>query len=88
MPTSMVELDATAVDVRTDSETLRVVLADGREVSAPLMWFPRLFSATQEQRSKWRLMGHGMGIAGMISTSISQSQVFCANTELTHFREI
>jgi hypothetical protein len=63
MPSSMVELDATAVDVSTDSETLRVVLADGREVSAPLMWFPRLFSASQEQRSKWRLMGHGIGIA-------------------------
>jgi hypothetical protein len=63
MPTSMVELDASAVDVSTDEETLRVVLADGRELSAPLMWFPRLFAATAEQRSKWRLMGHGIGIA-------------------------
>lgn len=63
MHTSMVELDASAVDVSTDEQTLRVVLADGRELSAPLMWFPRLFSATTEQRSKWRLMGHGIGIA-------------------------
>lgn len=63
MPISMVELDATAVGVSTDAETLRVILADGREVSTPLMWFPRLFSASQEQRSKWRLMGHGTGIA-------------------------
>ncbi len=63
MPISIVELDATAVDVSTDDETLHVVLADGRELSAPLMWFPSLFAATAEQRSKWRLMGHGMGIA-------------------------
>ena len=63
MPTSIVEMDANAVDVSTDAETLRVVLADGRELSAPLMWFPRLFTATPEQRAKWRLMGHGIGIA-------------------------
>jgi hypothetical protein len=62
MPIS-VELDATAVDVITDKETLRVFLADGREIVAPLMWFPPLMSATQEQRAKWRLMGHGTGIA-------------------------
>jgi hypothetical protein len=39
-----------------------VVLADGRELAAPLEWFPRLRDATPEQRAKWRLIGGGQGI--------------------------
>jgi len=62
MPTLQVEIDATAVGVETDDETLRVMLADGREISAPLLWFPRLLNATPEQRSHWRIIGHGIGI--------------------------
>ena len=63
MATLAVEVDATAVDVSVDDETLRVILADGRELSVPLMWFPSLLAATQEQRAAWRLMGRGIGIA-------------------------
>ena len=63
MPTSQLELDTTAVDVSTDEQTLRVVLADGREIITPLLWFPRLANATPEQLSAWRLIGHGIGIA-------------------------
>jgi hypothetical protein len=37
-------------------------LADGREVGAPLEWFPRLRQATAAQRVKWRLIGRGVGI--------------------------
>jgi hypothetical protein len=37
-------------------------MADGREVSVPLAWFPRLCAATPEQRANWRLIGHGQGI--------------------------
>jgi hypothetical protein len=62
MVTSQVEIDATAVDVQIDEATLRVILADGREISAPLLWFPRLAEATPEQRTQWRLIGHGVGI--------------------------
>jgi len=43
-------------------ERLIVTLADGRELSAPLAWFPRLLEATAEQRQKWRLLGRGRGI--------------------------
>jgi len=49
-----------SVDVTADA--LRVRLADGREVSAPLVWFPRLQQATPAQRSNWRLIGGGVGI--------------------------
>jgi len=62
MSTSAVELDATAVDVTTDDSSLRVVLADGRELTVPLEWFPRLRDATPEQRKNWRLIGRGQGI--------------------------
>ena len=62
MGTSAVEPDATAVDVTTDESSLRVVLADGRELAVPLEWFPRLRDATPEQRSNWRLIGRGRGI--------------------------
>ena len=62
MPISAVKLDATAVDVTVTEERLIVTLADGRELSAPLAWFPRLSEATAEQRRKWRLIGRGHGI--------------------------
>jgi len=57
-----IELDAAAVDVTTDDSSLRVVLADGRELAVPLEWFPRLRDATPEQRKNWRLIGRGQGI--------------------------
>jgi len=54
--------DAMALDIWCDTERLHVRLLDGREISAPLAWFPRLRDATMEQRSKWRLIGRGIGI--------------------------
>jgi hypothetical protein len=62
MPTSAVKFDATAVDVRVTDDQLFVVLADGRELAAPLAWFPRLTDATEAQRKNWRLIGRGQGI--------------------------
>ena len=62
MPTSAVEFDATAVDVKVTAEQLLVVLADGRELAAPLSWFPRLVAASDAQRKNWRLIGRGQGI--------------------------
>jgi hypothetical protein len=53
---------ADSVDVSCTDDELLVTLADGRRVSAPLEWFPRLLKATPEQRSKWRLIGGGVGI--------------------------
>lgn len=53
---------ALAVDVSVDSGTLDVVLADGRRLSAPLEWFPRLKNASEQQQANWRLIGAGVGI--------------------------
>ena len=53
---------ADAVDVSFTDDELVVTLVDGRRVSAPLAWFPRLLSATPDQRRNWRLIGRGVGI--------------------------
>ncbi len=57
-----VEVEPLAVEVNCTNDSLRVVLADGREVAAPLVWFPRLQKATLKERKNWRLIGGGMGI--------------------------
>ncbi|MFT3962861.1 DUF2442 domain-containing protein [Propionivibrio sp.] len=62
MSTLAVKLDAHAVDVAVDDAALRFVLADGREISAPLEWFPRLRDASASQRKNWRLIGQGIGV--------------------------
>jgi Protein of unknown function (DUF2442) len=51
---------ATAVAVTGD--TLTVDLTDGRRISAPLAWYPRLLHATSEERSNWQLVARGEGI--------------------------
>lgn len=56
------KLEPLAVDVFCTDDTIRVVLADSREISAPLVWFPRLQKATFEQKQNWRLIGGGVGI--------------------------
>ncbi len=62
MPTLAIKFDPSAVDVQTDDAVLRVTLADGRELAAPLEWFPRLRDATPDQRRHWRFIGRGQGI--------------------------
>lgn len=51
---------AKAVSITED--TLKVKLNDGRTISAPLNWFPRLLYGTPEERTNWRLIGQGEGI--------------------------
>ena len=62
MSTLAIRLDPHAVNVAIDDSALRFVLADGREISAPLEWFPRLRDASADQRSHWRLIGKGIGV--------------------------
>jgi hypothetical protein len=57
-----IKVEPLAIDVSFTSDMLHVVLADGREVSAPLAWFPRLQQATERQRRDWRLIAGGIGI--------------------------
>lgn len=49
-------------DVRLTEDLLSVDLIDGRTISVPLVWYPRLFHATAEQRANWQVSGGGYGI--------------------------
>lgn len=49
-------------DVHLGEHTLSVDLVDGRTITVPLAWYPRLLNATPEQRSNWRIAGAGFGI--------------------------
>ena len=62
MSTLAIKFEPLAVDVSFTEDALRVVLADGRELTAPLAWFPRLQKATSTQRKQWRPIGGGIGI--------------------------
>jgi hypothetical protein len=48
--------------VYVTGDTLTVELSDGRSISAPLAWYPRLSHATQQERGHWRLIGQGEGV--------------------------
>ena len=52
----------TALDVRVTSQRLTVELRDGRTVSVPVEWYPRLANATARERQRWELIGPGVGI--------------------------
>ena len=63
MSTSGTELrEAFAQRVTASDEALIVDLADGRTITVPLAWFPRLEHGTPTERANWRLIGGGVGI--------------------------
>jgi hypothetical protein len=49
-------------DVRFGEDTLAVDLMDGRTITVPLAWYPRLAGASPAQRAKWEICGAGFGI--------------------------
>lgn len=51
-----------AENITVTKDTLSVDLSDGRTISVPLAWFPRLLHSTPEERNNWRLIGKGHGI--------------------------
>jgi len=55
-------LDVIARAVVVGEDTLAVDLADGRSVTVPIAWFPRLAHGTTAERNHWRLIGNGEGI--------------------------
>jgi hypothetical protein len=62
MSSSLVEASPRAQEVLVTEDELTVSLVDGRRVSVPLAWFPRLLHASPTQRSNWQLLGDGEGI--------------------------
>ena len=54
--------DLRALDVAFTEEDMILALADGRSLSIPLAWFPRLFHGSPEERANWRWIGSGIGM--------------------------
>ena len=62
MNTLTIEKSVYAKDIRFEDTKMIVLLEDGREISIPIDWFPRLRDASSKQRSNWRFIGKGEGI--------------------------
>lgn len=63
MHISTVEAEVPVVEnVTVTLDSLSVDLSDGRTISVPLAWFPRLMHGTKKERNNWRLIGKGYGI--------------------------
>ncbi len=54
--------DIAIQSVEATDDTLFVDLSDGRSISTPLAWYPRLWHGTETERANWRLIGRGVGI--------------------------
>lgn len=57
MTSTTVELNALAPSVEVTADRLTVELADGRSISVPIVWFPRLLEAEVATRNRWELIG-------------------------------
>lgn len=78
MSTLVVETDPRAMDVAVTDDELTVHLVDGRRISAPLVWYPRLLHATTTQRNDWELIGEGEGIHWpQIDEDLSVAGILC-----------
>lgn len=54
--------DERVVDVKFTTDSLVVSLADGRRISAPLAWYPRLAEGSEDERACWQVCGGGFGV--------------------------
>jgi hypothetical protein len=61
-PWKDIRLTAVATEVRFDNKRMYVRLADEREISVPIKWFPLLLHATPEQRECWELVLNGKAL--------------------------
>lgn len=59
---SFSRIESRAQEVTVTGDAIVVDLTDGRTITAPLVWYPRLFHGTPEERNRWELIGDGEGI--------------------------
>jgi len=87
MRTLDLESDPIAVAVAFSADSFRVTLDDGRELSVPLAWFPRLLHGTPEQRQNWDLIGRGEGLHWEeLDEDISIAGLLAGRKDWTHRR--
>jgi hypothetical protein len=77
---AVVEREAVASGVVVTEDELTISLLDGRRISVPLVWYPRLSHATQMEREKYELIGRGTGIHWpLIDEDLSVSGILKGN---------
>jgi hypothetical protein len=62
MATLAIQVDERVKDVRFTEDVISVDLMDGRTISVPLVWYPRLLNATSAERQQWEICGGGYGL--------------------------
>ena len=62
MTTLTLEIEPLATKVQVTEDRLIVELADGRSITVPLSWYPRLMNGTVQERQHWQLLGDGYAI--------------------------
>ena len=86
---STLTFEANATRIWFDKENMWVALTDGRQLSIPLVYFPRLLNATSEQRNNYELSGAGTGIHWEeIDEDISVPGLILGNKDLTYYKKM
>jgi hypothetical protein len=81
-------IEASASKVWFDSDNMWVALHDGRQISIPLIYFPRLAKATPSQREKYEISGGGTGLHwDELDEDISVPGLLIGNKDLTFFKQ-
>ena len=76
MNSLVIEARTAAVqDVTVTDDALMVDLMDGRTISIPLAWYPRLLHGQPQERNNWRLIGQGRAFTGPISMKTSAQRI-------------
>ncbi|GAX61570.1 hypothetical protein SCALIN_C25_0017 [Candidatus Scalindua japonica] len=84
---STLTFEASAKKVWFDNENMWVSLIDGRQLSIPLVYFPRLLNATPEQRCKYEMSGGGTGLHWEeIDEDISVPGLLLGYKDLTYYK--
>ena len=63
MSTSAIKVDERVQNVYFSDDNISVDLMDGRTITVPLAWYPKLLTATPQQRERWQVCGGGYGIS-------------------------
>ncbi len=86
---STLTFEANATKIWFDKENMWVALTDGRQLSIPLVYFPRLLNASPEQRKNYELSGGGTGIHWEgIDEDISVPGLILGNKDLTYYKRM
>jgi hypothetical protein len=86
---STLTFEANATKIWFDKENMWVALTDGRQLSIPLVYFPRLLNTSPEQRKNYELSGGGTGIHWEgIDEDISVPGLILGNKDLTHYKRM